>query len=275
MMAHRRVARALVRRWSGTIRVADPAWITLRSELDRWRGEPATFWWRDDDAVAATPALDRLLALRARLDIPLALAVIPARAEPSLAAATGADGTVTILVHGWDHCDHPGAGGHPSEFPAGRSASEMRAQLDAGRARLARLFGARLLPVLVPPFNRIAPALHRVVADAGFDYVSADGDFFAFALPARNVHADVIDWQRGTARGAGDVVRSLVAALRLRRLGVVPRARPIGIMTHHLVHDEATWALTETLLGRAAEHASVAFPSVASLFPVPAIPNTR
>src|SRR5216684_8019215 len=52
-------------------------WLDLERELDAWRaaGRSATLWWRDDDAVRPTPALDRLLAIAA--GVPLALAVIP------------------------------------------------------------------------------------------------------------------------------------------------------------------------------------------------------
>ena len=54
----------------------------LTDEFDRWadQGLTATLWWRDDDAIAPTPALDRLLD--AAGPVPLTLAVIPALAEP-------------------------------------------------------------------------------------------------------------------------------------------------------------------------------------------------
>ena len=63
------------------------SWDRLDRELAAWaaEGREATFWWRDDDAVAATPALDRLLRLTESGGVPLALAVIPAPAEPGLA----------------------------------------------------------------------------------------------------------------------------------------------------------------------------------------------
>ena len=55
------------------------SWSALDEELARWRDteRAADFWWRDDDATALTPALERLLALSRRSDVPLALAVIP------------------------------------------------------------------------------------------------------------------------------------------------------------------------------------------------------
>jgi len=58
----------------------DSGWGALEAELDIWQsaGRSASFWWRDDDAIAATPELDRLLALAQ--DAPIGLAVIPAQA---------------------------------------------------------------------------------------------------------------------------------------------------------------------------------------------------
>ena len=40
-------------------------WDRLSIELDAWSaaGRAAEFWWRDDDAIDTTPALDRLLSL--------------------------------------------------------------------------------------------------------------------------------------------------------------------------------------------------------------------
>ena len=63
-------------------------WRELEQELEAWArsGRRATFWWRDDDAVEPSPALDRLLELAASGRAPLALAVIPARASSGLAA---------------------------------------------------------------------------------------------------------------------------------------------------------------------------------------------
>ena len=263
----RRLLRAAVRRWAAVLRIDDRPWDALSRELDHWRGRPAQFWWRDDDAVAATPALDRLLALRADLGVPLALAVIPAQAERSLAEATTASDSIRVLPHGWDHQDHVGTGGNASEFPSSRQPHEVHAQLAAGRARLETLFGERSLRVLVPPFNRIAATLADAVKNAGFLYVSMDRDFLDFPLQSKNVHADLIDWSHGSAVAPAEAVRPLIAALRLRRYGLVSSFEPVGIMTHHLVHTEAVWALAADLLHRLATHPGATFPAIESLFP--------
>ena len=63
-------------------------WQALADEAARWRdaGRTAELWWRDDDAIDATPLLDRLVGLVRDTQTPLALAVVPAQATPALAA---------------------------------------------------------------------------------------------------------------------------------------------------------------------------------------------
>ncbi len=43
----------------------DSLWLPFETELDRWSaaGRRVSLWLRDDDAIAASPALDRLSAL--------------------------------------------------------------------------------------------------------------------------------------------------------------------------------------------------------------------
>ncbi|MBS0560749.1 MAG: polysaccharide deacetylase [Proteobacteria bacterium] len=259
--------RASIRRWSRLLATGSDPFDALARELARWRAAPARFWWRDDDAVAPSAALDRLLALRERLRIPLALAVIPAEADPALAARIAPEEAVRVLVHGWTHRNHAQPGAPPSEYPASRDAASVQAELAGAAARLGTLFGSRALKVLVPPFNALAPALAPAAAAAGLRVVSVDRDFADIPMPAHNIHADVIDWDRHTAVPEAEAVRPLLAALRLRRYGLVPRSEPVGVMTHHLAHDEAVWSLAERLLDLLARHEGAAFPAVEAIFP--------
>src|SRR3954453_23987825 len=112
------------------------AWQNLMDELDRWPAGAATFWWRDDDATAASPALDRLLALS---DEPLALAVIPAGPEPSLAQRV--DGRpVDVLQHGFTHANHEPPPAKKAELGRARGFSIMLTELAEGRHRLQAMF---------------------------------------------------------------------------------------------------------------------------------------
>src|SRR3954471_6826472 len=78
-------------------------WPELVSELDCWgeAGRIAKLWWRDDDAVAATPELAALLRLAGAT--PMALAVIPALATADLAASLRDVPCSAVLQHGWRH----------------------------------------------------------------------------------------------------------------------------------------------------------------------------
>jgi hypothetical protein len=171
-----------------------------------------------------------------------------------------------VLQHGWDHTNHAVPGAQPSEFPQNRQPDEVQAQLAEGKLRLADSFGARFLPALVPPFNTIDGATVGAVRDSGLRQLSLATDFAGFALPSRNVHADLIDWRSGTAVPEASAIRALVLALRLRRFGLARVGLPIGIMTHHLVHDDAIWSLTRSVLARLKAHPNAAFPPLDRIF---------
>src|SRR5258707_15632053 len=85
-------------------------WTDLERELETWGSGDlaATLWWRDDDAVRATSALDALLDLAA--GTPLSLAIIPGRvaedAAGALADRLARHGALTVLQHGWKHVNH-------------------------------------------------------------------------------------------------------------------------------------------------------------------------
>ena len=218
------------------------AWTALEREADAWRasGRVATLWWRDDDAAAPSPALSRLLALRP--GCPLGLAVIPAAADAHLAAEL--TDPVDVLVHGFAHANHAAPGERKSEYPAGRVAPD---ELRAGRERLESLFGNRVLPVFVPPWNRMGGDAAAVLPVAGYRTLSGYRGRPAGPLPRLDTHVDLVDW-RGGRRFAGDdaVLRALAGALAARRRA--GDSRPTGVLSHHLVHDVAAWRFLERLL---------------------------
>lgn len=228
-------------------------WDALDAELAAWAaaGATATLWWRDDDAVADTPALHRLLAAAGGL--PLALAVIPALAEPSLAPALSASPSVTALQHGYAHINHAPPEGKKAELGTERPAAIVLDELRAGLKRLGDLLGAHFAPILVPPWNRIAPDLIRDLPDLGFRGLSCYGarPSWETDLPTVNTHVDVIDWHgtRGFV-GTDAALALLVGHLAARRDGSADRDEPTGLLTHHQVHDEATW----TFIGKLRAH---------------------
>ena len=264
-----RVARAVNHRWMESIRVVPPAWDALTRELDIWsqRGQQARFWWRDDDASDCSAALQQLLQTRAAFGIPLAIAAVPAVATPQLAAALESADGISVLQHGWNHENHAATNRPKAELADGRAIRDVEIDLAKGRARSQELFGRLFLPILVPPFNFLAHSLTGVVAALGFSFVSVEGDFAGLPLLCRNVHVDLIDWHGAGTKDAAAVVRQALAALRLRRFGVLSSSSPIGIVTHHLRHDADAWKLADALLGRLVSHPAVAFPPMNEVFP--------
>lgn len=238
-----------------------PDWTPLTEELARWRAEGLALplWWRDDDAVTQSPALARLAALSARLDLPVHLAVIPARADASLAEAVADTPALIPLVHGWAHESHAPRGEKKAEFGAHRPVGAMLEETERGLARLADLFGPRLRPVFVPPWNRVAPGLLPDLAAQGYRTISTftprKAAQAALGLTQVNTHLDPIAWK--TTRGLADpdaLIAQVARQLADRREGRADTAEPYGILTHHLVHDAlgdgAIWDFTETLLAR-------------------------
>lgn len=228
-------------------------WTPLRAELRGWRAEGLhlPIWWRDDDAVAATPALERLVALSARIGVPVHLAVIPDRLASSLAPVVARTDTLIPCVHGWRHISHAPEGAKKAEF--GHPRPDAAPQAAAALRVLRATFGTGLRAMFVPPWNRIDTALMPQLTTAGYTAVSTFGPRHALeaapGLTQINTHIDPIDW-RGTRGVVAPtlLVSRLVANLRARRTGHADPAEPLGLLTHHLVHDEAIWAFSERCL---------------------------
>jgi hypothetical protein len=240
----------------------------LAAELDRWdaAGRCATLWWRDDDATAATPQLHALLRLAAAA--PVALAVVPAFARDDLVAAVADRPQVAVLQHGWQHVNRAAAGGKKSEYPPTRSAAAVAAEIAAGRTRLAALFGARALPVFVPPWNRIGNKFLTILAARGIAALSGMAAAAQVPLPpglaALDVHLDPVAWKsdRGFI-GEAAALAGLTRLLRQRRDGAAVRA--VGILTHHLILDRATAAFLARLIALAASHRALRWAAAGDL----------
>jgi hypothetical protein len=246
----------------------DPApmvgWSDLIDELDRWQdsGRVATLWWRDDDATGPSGELDRLLSISG--EIPISLAVIPGAADAGLAAwlvhpsRSHQTTRLAVLQHGWRHQNHAVIG-KKSEFPPERCRRAVADDLAAGRARLAALFEGRALPVLVPPWNRFDYNFFPVLAACRLGAISCvlprRSPRPAPGIVAANVHIDLVAWagSRGFI-GEGAALGGLIGHLRARRLAQVDAEEPTGILTHHLVQDEATDAFLVRLAADTGAH---------------------
>jgi len=226
------------------------SWDDLARECEAWGavGQIATWWWRDDDAVAATPVLDELLRVAHG---PIGLAVIPAGLQPDLAPRLKRNPEVAVLQHGYAHRNAAPAGGRKSEFPDERDLGAIERELASGFQNLAAAFGDQFLPVLTPPWNRIGCRAIAILQSIGFigltRYLPRPAPR-AHGVNLVNTHVDVIDW-RGSRGFLGEsaCLELLVGHLGARRAGTVDRDEPTGILSHHLVHDPATWRFLEKL----------------------------
>ena len=236
-------------------------WRSLSAELDHWQaaGRVATLWWRDDDAVAATPALARLIALHRHSGVAPALASIPAHARDELAAKLEHYPAIAVLQHGYAHDNHAGKGERAIELGGNRRREQIVAELEQGWSRLRGLFAERVLPVMVPPWNRIAPELIADLRALGFRTLSCFAARSAreaiAGLAQANCHADLVDWRAGRRfRGEQRTLGQICSHLEARRSGRADAEEATGILSHHLVHDDGCWRFLETLLERCSDH---------------------
>lgn len=253
----------------------DAAWTSLAQELSRWQeaGRSVDLWWRDDDAIQDTPALRRLIAVA---QVPVALAVIPGAVKPdlpqALATAPSAEG-FTVLQHGFRHLNHEPATRKKAELGAARAAETVAAELAAGWTILQQHFGTRAIPVLTPPWNRIAPEVVARLPRLGFrgltTYLPRRQALAATGLRQVNTHVDIIDWHGGRSfLGIAPTLALLENHLRARRLGAADAAEPTGLLTHHLVQDAESWTFLQRLQDWLSRFPMIRWLPAMAVFPV-------
>ena len=217
-------------------------WSELQAALGERKqaGRPVEFWWRDDDASAPSPALDRAVGLSRTYGIPLALAVIPQDATPQLFQRL--HDKVSVLQHGTDHINRAAPGEKKTEYPAVEPVDGALARISQGLKKLSNAPG--FIPILAPPWNRVRADLLDRLPGIGIRGISAYGAQKsrepAAGLRQVNTHVDVVAWRRG--RHFVGEAQALSQALKWMVTG-----EPIGWLTHHAVHDEATWEFLERL----------------------------
>jgi hypothetical protein len=246
------------------------AWQAFDEEIARWRaaGRPAELWWRDDDAADTGVAVDRLLAIQHETGAPLALAVVPAKATEGLSARLAVEAGVDVLQHGYAHANHAPPSDKKIEIGLHRPAMLVLGDLGTGWLALERLFGTKALPVLVPPWNRIAPALVPTLPEIGFVGLSTFGGRRrpepVKGLRQINTHLDLIDWKGGRGFiGAEAALAILVEALGEARTA---SGEPVGVLSHHLAMDDRGWDFLRSLLARAKTTSGVELRAAHRLF---------
>lgn len=252
------------------------AWDWLRRELDNWgeAGLQACFWWRDDDAVEPSRELERLLRLGQQHAAPLALAVIPARLEPGLSDCLQAHPLSCVLQHGYAHANHAAPGARKLELGGQRATADIVADLEKGYQILEQHFASRFTPVLVPPWNRIDEPLLEQLSTLGFSGISTM-KVRRTANPAPrllqvNSHLDPINWRHnGGFIGIYPAIAILIQHLVARRLGYRDFDEPTGILSHHLVQDDAVWRFLENLLAFLQAHPAACWVDAPRIWKLP------
>ena len=245
----------------------------LLQELDHWNfaGEEATFWWRDDDAQRSSPALIGLAKLSQRYSVPTALAVIPVGTEPGLWNLIEDYPNLTVLQHGYQHKNHAPDREKKQELGNHRPRPLVLDELEKGYRLLNASANGRMCPVLVPPWNRISPTLYAGLEEIGLKGLSCFGPRKEAQVAADiwivNTHVDVINWKQGKKfAGDSNVIAQLVSNLANKRLGIIDRAEPTGLLTHHLVHDDACWNFLDQLLAILDDHPAATWLSAERVF---------
>jgi predicted deacetylase len=224
--------------------------LALGPELLLWAraGHTPVLWWRDDDARGPTGALEQLLNLARRHGAPLTLASIAGPNLPLLVRRVETEPSVEIAVHGFKHVNRQPEGRGFGEIVEGDGVDWVRAQL---RATVMAFHRAGAAPTLfVPPWNNLTPQLlaalpeSSILAVSGFDRVSGTEG----GVTRLDAHLDVLRW-----KGGGRFRGSWKFLSRMRRLMTQRRLagrwdEPIGLLTHHLDHDKATWLFLERFL---------------------------
>ena len=255
--------------------LADVAQAMLDAELAHWRTAErvADIWWRDDDAIDQTSELTRLRTLSIECDAPLALAVIPTHAHTALADAVENWPNVVVWQHGIAHQNLAPPEQKKTELTVAGCTDmlHLQKQLQSGCGRLRRLFGVRFQAVLVPPWNRIDSAVTEILEVLGFIGLSTFKPRVRAGSETRvwqhNAHVDLINWRAGGCFiGQRHAAELLCQHLQARRCGTVDTAETTGVLSHHLVQDDATWEFLSGLLRYAQLHPWMQVRAAAELF---------
>jgi hypothetical protein len=250
------------------------AWPTLQRELDMWAesGKQASFWWRDDDAVSETPQLQLLDSLCQTFDVPVSIAIIPASLEASLSKFLQHREHFSVLQHGYSHSSYAAKGAKKIELGGERSLDIIASELSVGFLRLTNALPDQFTPVIVPPWNRIESRVYDSLKGIGFTGISVEGarkvSYPVTDLLQINTHLDPINWRHGRGFiGSQTAIALLQQHLYLRRTTDRCKDEPTGLLTHHLVHNEAIWSFCRSLFKHLNQHPAAHWVSARQMWP--------
>ncbi|MDR2123975.1 MAG: hypothetical protein LBP38_03200 [Desulfovibrio sp.] len=200
---------------------------------------PISFWWRDDDVggegrnflrrLLNEQRLGMMLALLAKYDIPAVFAITPYNLLPRGAGQVALlkKYSAYLAVHGISHKNNAGSDVSPSEFPDGCDVEASASAVLKHIRELADIFGDRLLPVFVPPWNNMDERLKEKLPACGITVVSAFNNAGTAGRSVWNADIDLIDWKIRNLRDPRDILRDIVRLLGNEEV------RSIGMMNHY------------------------------------------
>ena len=203
---------------------------------------PVPVFFRDDDAGWGGERLLALLDVLGARGVHVDVAVIPAALDAALARdLRGRDG-VGLHQHGFSHANHEPAG-RKHEYGPARGAARQRADIAAGRERLAALLGDEVDPIFTPPWNRCIVETGHCLVELGFEVLSRESraqPLGVAGLRELPVHVDF--------------VRLEPEELARRAAATIRAGGPLGVMLHHEVMDPAAMRRAGELADMVAQH---------------------
>lgn len=252
-------------------------WSLLTEELDQWLrdGHTATFWWRDDGVGKLDNQLDRLLGLRKKLGINIALSTIPTLVDNLFWSRLAQESYITILQNGYSHHNFADTHEPKTELNRTRPTEHIIADLAVGIQKLA--LHPEAIPVLVPPWNHITPQLIPLLPEIGYCGLSCYGPrpspITSTRLKQNNVHiAPVKPYTHKDLSysflGAALSISNAVMHLKDRRIKNNSGGEVTGLLSQHAVQDENTWGFIEKFVTYTKRHKATKWISAEDVFGV-------
>ena len=252
----------------------EPYWDILNQELDQWQkdGRTAIFWWRDDGAGKLNNQLDRLLKLRKKLDISIALSAIPTLVDNLFWSRLSHEESIEILQNGYSHYNFADTYEAKTELNGTRPIEHILADLAVGMQKRAQ--HPKALPVLVPPWNHIAPQLIPLLPEIGYCGLSSLGPRPSPMLPPtlkqNNVHispfGNLNNKDTHTFLGTQLSISKAIINLKDTRTKKNNGRDIIGLLSQHDIQDEDTWVFIEKFITYTKYHQAVKWTSASDVF---------
>ena len=249
----------------------DDALKQLRSLLEHSQtdGKLVEIFFRDDDVDEDEEFLRRLLRIFTSRKIPLILGVIPARLT-ALATALLLEkqrdfpGLIELTQHGWQHVNHE-VSERKCEFGSSRNFAEQLADIQRGQMRMNEVFGEQWFPAFIPPWNRCTAQTCQVLNQLGFRVLSklhgklsSSPDFQGREI---SVTLDIFTWKNGARLKPAEEIFAELS-------NQIEHSNPIGIMLHHKVMNDKSFAFLESLLIELSASSAIRFHTFQSLLKI-------